>query len=935
MSKKGGDSQVVGFRYFMDILMGLSRGPVDSVPTIKVGDIVALEHDQRANGSVLISKPDMFGGDQGEGGIAGYLTYLFGYPGQIVSDAIKNAIASNGSNEYSYYGGSLASNIDQDKRKKISDFRGVTSLFFTGQICSNNPYPKVWKIRQRRALTGWGVHGPWYPEKAAITYRDQATGSWDAYDNVPQLFSGVEDSQQVRTVIVAGLTTIDGISNWQIGQKIAWNSKTNKWEQLGADDLTVVSMNPAHILYQCITDSSWGRGQARSEIDNESFVYAANYLWEEKFGLSLRWSAKDADLNTFIQTIVDHISAVLYIDRGTGLTVLRLIRQDYDVLKIPYFDYASGLLSVDTQETGSALVTANEIIVNWHDPILDIDRQSRAQNLGGIQSSGSVLSQSRDYPGICNQDIASRVAVRELTAGSAGLKKFRLKFDRRAWRLQPGHVLTISAPDKGIERVILRVLTYDDGTLVDGTITMDAMQDVFGMPATTYTTPVDSTWVKPPSGEAPELIRSAAQEASYYELARGLSETDLGLVGETEGGFYGVAGSPTTTSSSLVMKATPAGGDVTQTFGAFCPVGVLAEDLGPYTTDFSLAAGTELAGIAPPMTGLIGNEAVQVTSFSVATGVGTLARGGTDTIPAKHPAGSSIFVHDVNRSVKSRLYEQSEVVTMMLQAKINTGVSDPSTAPVYTIKTDARHNRPFVMGDLRLNGLPAISDSSIVVRETATYTWVSRNRLTQFDQFVAHGAGPVAAEAGTTYTVEVRNAKTGALRRSHTGITASTYTYNAAEAALGGGDPPDLRFTIYSVRSGIASFNKYNILMTYVGDGVGVLRSTGKGTMAAYNTSLRNSELRAAGIGIMDARSATIGIIEATLTASGMGEMNGVGIAGGTAAGALFASGTGVMDARSDAVSASAATMSGTGTLTATIPVGYDEYYGFGYGGTT
>jgi hypothetical protein len=193
----------------------------------------------------------------------------------------------------------------------------------------------------------------------------------------------------------------------------------------------------------------------------------------------------------------------------------------------------------------------------------------------------------------------------------------------------------------------------------------------------------------------------------------------------------------------------------------------------------------------------------------------------------------------------------------------------------------------------------------------------------------------VSPEAGTTYTVEVRDARTGALRRSHTGITANSYTYDATEAALGGNDPPDLKFTIYSMRSGLASFNKYNILMTYVGDGVGVMRASGVGTMVARSAALRNSELVAAGVGTMNAVSSTVGIIEGTLTASGTGEMLVVGIARGTAAGALTATGVGTMNAVSDAITASAATMTGTGSLTATIPVGYGEYYGFGYGGTT
>jgi hypothetical protein len=298
-------------------------------------------------------------------------------------------------------------------------------------------------------------------------------------------------------------------------------------------------------------------------------------------------------------------------------------------------------------------------------------------------------------------------------------------------------------------------------------------------------------------------------------------------------------------------------------------------------------------------------------------------------------AGSPIFVHNVAQAVRTRVYEQSEVVTMMLQAKINTGLSDENTAPVYTIKTDARHYRPFVMGDLRINGQPGLMDGSPALRDAIVFTWVSRNRLTQFDQFVPHNAGPVAAESGTTYTVEVRNAKTGALRRTHAGLTASTYTYDKTEAAMGGNDPPDLKFTIYTVRNGVASFNKYNILLTWVGDGVGVMRAAGRGTMLARSAALRNSEMHAVGIGSMDIRSTTIGIVEATLTADGIGDMIGAGISGGTATTALHASGIGTMNARGDAVSFSSATMSGTGTLTATIPVGYDEYYGFGYGGTT
>ena len=194
--------------------------------------------------------------------------------------------------------------------------------------------------------------------------------------------------------------------------RISTASPTGTWERWRASTaarrsgkklhrvrLIIKAMNPAHILYQCITNHSWGRGMAREEMDNDAWVYAANYLFNESFGLCIRWS-KDGDINDFIQTIIDHIGGALYIDRGTGLMVLRLIRGDYNYDKLPMFDYSSGLLSVDTQETGATTVLANEVVVAWHDPIRDQARQTRVHNLASMQSLGYPISLKRDFPGI-------------------------------------------------------------------------------------------------------------------------------------------------------------------------------------------------------------------------------------------------------------------------------------------------------------------------------------------------------------------------------------------------------------------------------------------------------------------------------------------------------------------------------------------------------
>ena len=52
---------------------------------------------------------------------------------------------------------------------------------------------------------------------------------------------------------------------------------------LTADFDTIISdvtaMNPAHIIYQCLTDTAWGMGYPTSALDDASFTAAANTLY--------------------------------------------------------------------------------------------------------------------------------------------------------------------------------------------------------------------------------------------------------------------------------------------------------------------------------------------------------------------------------------------------------------------------------------------------------------------------------------------------------------------------------------------------------------------------------------------------------------------------------------------------------------------------------
>ena len=74
----GGSSkrQTVGYRYFFDLQMGICRGSaidqaVDELVEVRVGDRTAWKGSLTESGSVYISKYNLFGGDECDGGVQG------------------------------------------------------------------------------------------------------------------------------------------------------------------------------------------------------------------------------------------------------------------------------------------------------------------------------------------------------------------------------------------------------------------------------------------------------------------------------------------------------------------------------------------------------------------------------------------------------------------------------------------------------------------------------------------------------------------------------------------------------------------------------------------------------------------------------------------------------------------------------------------------
>lgn len=735
---KSGGNPVIGYRYYMGLQMGICRGPIDEIVEIRVGDKTAFPWSEgggtfafgiwfpggptntysdtiTSTGTYSIVAGALFGGDQKEGGIHGSFTVMMGHQEQIYPDWIKAKL------------GGL-----------VPDFRGVVTCYFDGLVCSLNPYPKPWKIRHRRTVSGWDGD-VWAPHLATI---------WLA-------------------------------------------------------DGRIKAMNPAHILYECATNGDWGRGLPRSRIDEASWLYAANVLNDEAFGLCLRWNRRDT-LQDFVQMVLNHIGGGIHVDRETGLLRLDLIRGDYDPDDLPLFDYNSGLLSIDSGETAARDNSVNEIVVKYHDPITDKDGEVRAQNLASIQSLGAINSSTISYSGIPTFGLAARVAQRDLRASTAALRRYKITLDRHAWRIYPGALFRISAPDRGIVNLILRAGKITESGMGDGKIVVEAVIDVFGLPAAAFIEPQEPAWESPstfPMIPEHRLVR----EATYRDLYLRLSPADMEFVTTDSAAIATMAAKPSSLSLSYSI-ATKVGTEsfVTRRSDAFSPIVILSDDVGPYDTELAFDQSVDIGLIEAGDLIQLGSEILLLEEIDVDTSTITVKRGCIDTVPVPHAAESVAFFISDPIGTDGREYVSGETVTARLLTTTSGGTLPVSVAPDNPIDMIARQARPYPPGNVRVNDEPCHNVDE--VDGVLNITWTHRDRLTQADQIVSHFEPNIGPEDGTTYRLSIYNASSNTLLVVLPAMGTSIFIHEDFTGPL--------RFELEAVRDSLTSAQKHVFSLT-------------------------------------------------------------------------------------------------------------------------
>lgn len=567
-------------------------------------------------------------------------------------------------------------------------------------------------------------------------------------------------------------------------------------------------MNPAHIIRECLTDTVWGMGTPASAIDDTAFTYAADTLYAEGFGLSLLW-VRQSKIEDFVQEILDHIQGVLYVDPSTGLLTLSLVRGDYDAETLDELTPDNCDLTNFSRKLWGDIV--NEIIVTWTNPENEQEETITVQDDASIATQGGVVSDSRNYYGVRNSQLAMNLAMRDLRSAGQPLASCTAEVSREFWSKRPASVIKLTWPEYGLFELVMRVQSVEYGKPGDPTIKLELMEDVYGLDIGEYSAPPSTSWedVSSPPEEASEIeiltlpyffaanstVAAFVDTPEYPEVLSGvLATSDNDDIYEAE-----------LWDEVTLSNSTPQW----QSLGTLNIIGrgELVADLPFEATTASVTFENIIGQTFPTNAGFViigeageaGNEIAQITGDD---GDFDLARGVLDTVPRAWPAGTRVWFVDESTLFEDSLVRSSaEVVDykILTRTSVNLLALEAATLQSYTL-TDRPWlpNRP---ANVTAYG-EAFSTQTEYIDATArtdpwvTVGWANRNRLDEDTVILGWTDATMTPEAGQTTTIEVRDFD-GVLMVTHDGLLGTTF--DVPDASFGTETFVELR--VYSERS--------------------------------------------------------------------------------------------------------------------------------------
>lgn len=586
----------------------------------------------------------------------------------------------------------------------------------------------------------------------AVHVRNNDTGT------VTALFTDSANTQAeaLALAVAKGPQRLTGASSWtvycrdDILQNRGGMSVSVKVSQSWGD------MNPAHIIRECLIDQSWGMGYQAADVDDTSFMAAADTLFDEGFGLSILWD-KTMSIQDFIQEIIRHINATLYVDRVSGKFTLKLIRDDYDVASILVLDEDS-VSRVDNLTRPAFGDLVNSVTVNYDDQALGNTGSVGAEDPALVQMQGTVIGSTVSYPGVSYLDLAARLASRDLRSLSTPLLSCTVYANRKASVLNIGDVFLLDWPDLLQAPTVMRVMGLAFGDGRSNQVKITAAEDIFALPQASFHRPEVPQW-DDPSSEPVAATERIVQEAPYALLIQHYDQAtvDSRLAEAPTSGHVAVS-AVKPSSGSINMKVQVDAGSGFEDAGVadFSPRATLDADAGYLDTVLQSATAAQLGSRVGEFV-QVDDELMRLDSVDTDAGTITVGRGVLDTVPAKHLAGASITSWGDAALVSDVEYASGEELSVRVLPTTGLGTLSESRASAVSLLMDGRAARPYPPGNVKVAGAayPATVSGSFTV------TWSHRNRLSQSDALIDTTAGDVTPYSNLRYGLRFMDASDG------------------------------------------------------------------------------------------------------------------------------------------------------------------------------
>lgn len=582
-----------------------------------------------------------------------------------------------------------------------------------------------------------------------------------------------------------------------------------------------VHANPIEALYEALTSTQWGAGISTAHIygglgggTDKQFADAAVKAYFEGLAFSYLWTSA-SPVEDMIVEILRYVDGAIWTDPADGLIKIKLARDDYNLATIPSLSNAD-LIEIESFTRGSWRETKNEVRISFPDQSkTDFEMNTATwRSPANFQIQGANEPAEITFRGCPSLRLANRLAAREGKAVSTPLARLRGKVDRKAWQLHPCAVFKFSWPEEGISNLVMRVTTLDLGTLIDGTITIQCVQDVFAAGAATYAPTSSTIWTDPLGGNALDAVNASVGEIPYW-----FQRDDVPRV-------FGVAGKPDSTHVSydgLLNSTDTESGDFTPTgtlaaalhqvsgtdynTAGFNVAGVSVDadliEAGTATTIATQGAGLALIGDAGGNHEWISFESVTDNGSGSVT-LDNVWRGLLDTPPRAWASGSRVWFFAAGSCLFGTPLTNGQAITFEALTRTMRDQLTATEATNRNYTTQGRALRPLPPFYVRMGGSYT---NEIQASGDLVFTWREHSRLTALELF-KQSATTEAAEAGVTYEIDIYGQDDVTLLRVVTGLTSPTYTYTNANELSDSGSASlqiQLRVEFFSKRNGLRS----------------------------------------------------------------------------------------------------------------------------------